>query len=241
MIGLAESAETYERRGYSPERSARSQRAFRRFGMPLAALPKAGLSGTSRACRALIAVRLASPEREWEALRALQAVQFLSGDRLDDTDALAAAVGPGAVARIGDADVVEAYERDRAEARSAAGSPAEAPGKTFISDGPVRFTAPSVIFGAGERELVAGGFQSLAAYDVLLANLDPSLERRPPPDDVVDAVAAFGHGLYTAEVAEIHAEGPASESDRDAIEDALIAAAAAGRITRDGDRWSAMR
>jgi hypothetical protein len=205
--------------------------------MPLAAIPKAGLSGTSRACRALIAVRLASPEREWAALRALQEAQFLTGDRLDDEAALERAVGAEAVAAIETPEVVEAYERDRAEARTAAGTPAEAQGKTFISDGPVRFTAPSVIFRSGDRELVAGGFQSLTAYDVLLANLDTSLERRPPPDDVVDAVAAFDHGLYTAEVAEIHAEGPAGESDRAAIEDALITATA-GRIRRDGDRWS---
>jgi hypothetical protein len=238
MIGLAESADVYERRGYAPDRSAQGQRRFRRFGMPLAAIPKASLSGTSRACRALIAVRLADPAREWEALRALQEVQFLSRDRLDDEAALERAVGPEAVAAIEDPEVVEAYERDRAEARTAAGSPAEAQGKTFISDGPVRYTAPSVIFRADGRELVAGGFQSLAAYDVLLANLDPSLERRPAPDDVVDAVAAFGHGLYTAEVAEIHAAGPALESDRAAIEDALIAAAAAGRVRRHGDRWS---
>jgi hypothetical protein len=237
MIGLAESADTYERRGYTPERSARGQRDFRRFGMPLAAIPKAGLSGTSRGCRAMIAVRLADPEREWEALRALQALQFLSGDILDDDAALERAVGADAVARIDAPDVVEAYERDRAEARTAAGSPAEAQGKTFISDGPVRFTAPSLVFRQGDRELVAGGFQSLAAYDVLLANLDPGLERRGAPDDGVDAVAAFPHGLYTAEVAEIYASGPAFETDLAATEDALIGAAAAGRIERHGDLW----
>jgi protein-disulfide isomerase-like protein with CxxC motif len=237
MIGLTESAEQYEARGYTPERSARGQRAFRRFGMPLAAIPKQRLAGTSRACRAVIAVRLADPEREWEALRSLQALQFLSGDRLDDDAAIARAVGQEAVDAIEAPAVIEAYERDRAEARSASGSPAEAQGKTAATDGPVRFTAPSVVFRAGGRELVAGGFQSLMAYDVLLANLDPELERRPAPERVEDAVAVFAGGTYTAEVAEMHARGAAQESDAQAIEDALIGAAAAGLVVRDGDRW----
>jgi hypothetical protein len=240
MIGLTESGDVYARRGYTPERSAVSQRRFRRFGMPLAAIPKERMAGTSRACRAIIAVRLADPAREWEALRALQALQFLSGDRLDDDAAIARAVGEEAVAVIDSPAVLEAYERDRAEARSAAGTPAEAQGKTATTDGPVRFTAPSVVFRDGERELVAGGFQSLAAYDVLLANLDPSLARRPAPEDVADAVAAFPGGLYTAEVAEIYATGPAYETDHPATEDALIGAAAAGRLRRDGQRWEAV-
>jgi protein-disulfide isomerase-like protein with CxxC motif len=239
MIGLTESGTQYEDRGYTPERSARSQRAFRRFGMPLAAIPKTGMAGTSRACHAVIAVRLAAPEREWEALRALQALQFLSGDRLDDDDAIARAVGADAAGAIDTPEVLKAYERDRAEARRAAGSPAEAQGKTATSDGPVRFTAPSVVFRAGGRELVAGGFQSLMAYDVLLANLDPSLERRPAPERVEDAAAVFMDGTYTAEVAEMYAAGAAQETDAQAIEDALISAAAAGTVIRNGDRWRA--
>jgi hypothetical protein len=240
MIGLTESGEVYERRGYTPQKSAVSQRRFRRFGMPLAAVPKERLAGTSRACRAIIAVRLANPAGEWAALRALQALQFLSGDHLDDDDAIARAVGEEAVAAIDSPAVLEAYERDRAEARAAAGGPAEAQGKTAVTDGPVRYTAPSVIFRAGDRELVAGGFQSLAAYDVLLANLDPQLERRDPPDDVVEAVRAFPAGLYTAEVAEIYASGPASETDGARAEDALIGAAVEGRLRREGDHWAVL-
>ena len=44
----------------------------------------------------------------------------------------------------------------------------------------MRYSAPSLIFtagagSAGERRLEAGGFQTIEAYDVLIANLDPSL------------------------------------------------------------------
>ena len=55
------------------------------------------------------------------------------------------------------------------------GSAAELQGKTAATDGPVRFTASSVTFERDGLRLVAGGYQPVAAYDVLLANLDPSL------------------------------------------------------------------
>ena len=78
-------------------------------------------------------------------------------------------------------DVVAEYERQRVEARSASGSPAQAQDKTSTSDGPVRFTAPSVVFRRGEETAVAGGWQPLLAYDMLLANFAPDLERVPSP------------------------------------------------------------
>jgi hypothetical protein len=45
----------------------------------------------------------------------------------------------------------------------------------------VRYTAPSVVFELEGRRLEGGGFQPIEAYDVLIANLDPTLERTPPP------------------------------------------------------------
>lgn len=90
-----------------------------------------------------------------------------------------------------------AYEADRALARTAAGTPTEWQGKAAATDGPVRSTAPSLVFRAGERCLEAGGFQSLEAYDVSLANLDTTLERRPAAASAVEAVAAFPDGLTT--------------------------------------------
>ena len=72
---------------------------------------------------------------------------------------------------------------------------------------------------------------------MLLANLDPALERRAAPEDPAEALAAFPDGLYTAEVAEISASGAASEVDLAAAEASLIGAVAAGRARRDGDFW----
>jgi hypothetical protein len=142
-------------------------------------------------------------------------------------------VDPDAIVAALDADeVLAAYEADRAEARTAVGGPAHAQDKPAATDGPVRYTAPSVVFDDGSRRLVAGGFQSLMAYDVLLANLDPTLERRPAPADVTEVLAAFPDGLTSAEVAEVYAAGAAQETDRRAAELALLTAVSEGRATR---------
>ena len=98
--------------------------------------------GDRRGCRAVVAARLDDPGSEWKVLRALYFANFTTPLLLDDDamirDALNAAGldGDAIVARLDDPDVAEAYERDRAEARSAAGTAAEAQGKTATSDGP---------------------------------------------------------------------------------------------------------
>lgn len=233
MIGLAEDSAQYEARGYTPLAMARGNRRFRRHGMPLAPVPKARVAATGPACRAVVAVRLSAPEREVAALRALQFMQFCSPELLDDEAAIRQALdgvpgleGAAMVARLNSREVREAYAIDRAEARTAADTPAHAQGKTAETDGPVRFTAPSVVFRAGHRELTAGGWQPLEAYDVLLANLDPALVRRPPAESPLEALEAFPDGLATAELAAV------MEVDLDEAEDRLLEAMAEGDVTR---------
>jgi hypothetical protein len=128
-------------------------------------------------------------------------------------------------------EVTEAYERDRAEARSAAGSAAELQGKTATTDGPVRFTAPSVAFELGGLRLVAGGFQPVEAYDVLVANLDPTLRREPAPDTPEPLLERFDEGLTTQEVAALLAQGN-DRPDKVSAERALIELVAAGKAVR---------
>jgi protein-disulfide isomerase-like protein with CxxC motif len=239
-IGLSENTERYERAGYTPARMARGYVTFRRrFGMPFGAAPRARVTGTGRACRAIVATRLTQPEHEWAALRALQFGWFCSDALLDEDAAIEAALASvdgldarAVVAAIDDAATEEAYQRDRDESRTAEGSPTEAQGKSASSDGPVRYTAPSIVFGAGEgRSLEAGGFQSIEAYDTCVANLDPTLARRPAPEDPLEALAAFPHGLTTQEVAAIMAP-PLTDPDRETAESALIDLAGAGRARR---------
>jgi protein-disulfide isomerase-like protein with CxxC motif len=240
MIGLTEQASEYAARGYTGDRMALGYRSFRNRGMPFATAPREGVHGTGPMCRVVVAARLRTPEQEWAVFRALQLAQFTTTLDLERPDALREALawlphvdGDALVAASSDADVVEAYEADRREARTAAGTPAEFQGKDATTpDGQVRYTAPSLIFTApGGRRLEAGGFQSTEAYDVCIANLDTTLARRAPAEDAADVLPEFPDGLTTAEVAAVMAPSNTAP-DLDAAEDSLISAAASGRARR---------
>jgi hypothetical protein len=205
--------------------------------MPFAPTPKARVSATARACRAIVAARLTDPGSEFDVYRALHFANFTDGVLLDDDEQLRGALsragfdGERLVGMLDAAEVTEAYERDRAEARTAAGSPAELQGKTATTDGPVRFTAPSVVFEQNGTRLVAGGFQPVEAYDVLVANLDPGVHREPPPETPEPLLERFRGGLTTQEVAALMTRGN-DAVDRPAAEAALIELVAAGRAAR---------
>jgi hypothetical protein len=64
--------------------------------------------------------------------------------------------------------------------------------------------------------LEVGGFQPFEAYDTALANLDPTLDRRPAPESVVEALEAFPNGLTTAELASVMRRSDLVDADRDA-------------------------
>ena len=90
--------------------------------------------------------------------------------------------------------------------RDASGSPTAFQGKAANTDGAVRYTAPSLIFTHRDgRRLEAGGYQPVEAYDAAIANLDPTLGRRPPAEDVTELLAAFPYALTTREVAAVMA------------------------------------
>jgi hypothetical protein len=239
LIGLTESASQYEQRGYTPLRGALGQVRFRRYGMPFAPSPKDRVSATARACRAVVAARLAHPGSEWTAFRALQFANFTTRLLLDDDeqlrDVLQTVPGLDADAIISSLDspeVTEAYKRDRAETREAEGSAAELQGKTATTDGPVRFTAPSIVFASNGTQLVAGGFQPVEAYDVLVANLDPKLDRKPPPETPEPLLHRFREGVTTQEVAALLTPNNGTP-DRAAAEAALVELVAEGKAARE--------
>jgi len=240
LVGLSEDTSRYEAMGYTPVRGALGHVRFRdRYGMPFAAQPKHRMSASSRACRAVIAARMAWPGSEWRVFRALQLANFNSPLLFDDDDHVRAVLStvPGIdaeqiVAAIDSPEIIEAYEADKALTRSAAGSPTEFQGKAGNSDGAVRYTAPSVFFEAPDgRRLEAGGFQPAEAYDVLVANLDPTLDRKPPPEDVGELFDFFDSGLTTQETAAVLARGN-DAPDRVAAEAELIQLVYDGRIER---------
>ena len=241
LVGLSESADRYAASGYTPVRQAQGQVMFRdRWGMPFAPVPKPRLAASSRACRAVIAARREWPGSEWAVFRALQIANFTTPMLLDDDADLREALAdvPGidpdrVLDLIDEPGVVAAYERDKAQTRTAAGSPTELQGKAGNTDGRIRYTAPSVVFTrlADGLALEAGGMQPVDAYDVLVANLDPKLERKAPPEDPEALLDRFPLGLTTAEVAAILAPNNAVP-DLAAAERVLIGLLGEGRAER---------
>jgi 2-hydroxychromene-2-carboxylate isomerase len=238
MIGLTESGAVYEGRGYTPARSARGYRDFRKRGMPFATTPRERIHGTWPMCRVVVAARLQAPEREWAVFRALQFAQFTATLFMEDPENLKQAIAhvpgidPEAIIEAAAGDEVEkAFEADRDDARSAAGGATEFQGKSANYDGRVRYTAPSIKFWAGDRMLEAGGFQSIEVYDVCIANLDTSLDRRSPAEGAAEILPEFPDGLTTAEVAQIMTPNNGFP-DLGAAEDSLISLVGDGKAQR---------
>jgi protein-disulfide isomerase-like protein with CxxC motif len=249
LIGLSEGPDRYINSGYTPTRSAQGYRNFgRRFGMPFGGQPRERVTGTGVACRLVVAARLEQPELEFTVFRALQLAHFTTTALLDEPDGLRAALADvdgvdveRLVAALGSEAVEVAYQEDRALSRTAAGRPIEAQGREANTDGAVRYTAPSIIFTHPDGgSLEVGGFQPLESYDTALANLDVSLERRPPAEDPVDVLRALPYAPVTREVAACMTSN-LGEVDEDAAERALIAAAGEGLVRRepvgDGALW----
>ncbi|MFM8792589.1 MAG: DsbA family protein [Solirubrobacterales bacterium] len=224
---------------FTPTQLAALMVQFRdRFGLPFALEPKARPSTSSRACEAIVACREVSPGSEWKALRALQLLFFNTPLLPDEDEQIASALGTvegldvdAVMAAIDTKRVQAAYETDRKRSRSAAGSPSELQGKTADSPEGIRYTAPTVIFSDGSTTLEAGGFQPIDAYDVLVANLDPSIRRFDPPADPAEALSLYAGGLTTQEVAALLATG-IDRPDRAAAEKSLIELVGDGQVTR---------
>src|SRR5262245_34049410 len=240
MIGLREEPSEAAIRTYDPERALERWKVFEsRYGMPFAVEPKARAAGTGRGCRAVVAAAMLDPGSEWRVFRALQIANFTGTVYLDVAEsireALRAVDGADAdriASILDDEPVVAEYERHRAEARSAGGTPAETQDKTTLADGVVRYTAPSVVFRRDEEVAYAGGWQPLLAYDTILANLAPDLDRVPPPDSPDPLLEFFPDGLTTAEVAQLTADGSDPVPDRGVAASMLESLVADGHATR---------
>jgi 2-hydroxychromene-2-carboxylate isomerase len=247
LIGLSETTDRAAASGRPPaSRAASWTRYGERFGMPVLGEPRTRLIASGQACRAVVAARRQSGELSLALLRRIRLAWFTTTLLLDEPEVLhaVAAQVPGldadaVVAGLADPQVEAAYEADRAETRNAAetGRPAIAQGRTAASDGPARFTAPSIIFRAHGRALVAGGWQPFGAYDLCIANLEPDLPRRGQPS-VAEALAAFPAGLTTAELARVCA-GRNDEPDLAATAAAAAQSGARREPLGGGELWSA--
>jgi predicted DsbA family dithiol-disulfide isomerase len=210
----------------------------RRYGMPFSIEPKSRAATTSRSCQVITAARLLYPGSEWRVLRTLQLLNFNTPLLLDDEAQLSEAletvpgIDPAAVmAALDRPEVQEAYQADWRHARSAEGTPGELQGKTAESPDGVRYTAPSVIFECEDRRLEAAGFQTIEAYDVIVANLNPGMNRMDPAEDAFEALGPYPAGLTTIEVAAVMASDM-QEVKREDSESQLVELLGEGKVNR---------
>jgi predicted DsbA family dithiol-disulfide isomerase len=215
MVGLTESPDEYEEKGFTRERQAA---AFRRLAhehhMPIDTSPRPRMAATVPACTAVVAVRRHRPDRERAVLRALRILHF-SGWLLDEPETIAAAADRAGIDAgeleqwLAEPETTELLRCDLEIARRPTARALALWHKLAETDDGRRYTCPSYEI---ERKsdgvrLAVPGFQPLAAYEVTIANLFPEAERRDDPDDVREVLAWAGEPLATAEVAAVCAIG----------------------------------
>jgi predicted DsbA family dithiol-disulfide isomerase len=222
MVGLAESPEEYVDRGFTPERqSSAFSTIAREHGMPIDTSLRPRMAATVPACRAVVAAKLHAPDRARRLLRRLR-VRHFSGQLLDERQTIAdaatdAGIDPGELERWTAGEDVEAALRDD---MTAARDPIQAArvldDKLANWSGGRRYTCPSyeIVRVSDGVKLAVPGFQPFAVYDVVTANLVPSVDRRPPPDSVEEVLRWTGTPLATKEVAVVCGIDPADARER---------------------------
>jgi hypothetical protein len=212
MVGLSDDGAAVERAGFTPERqSAAFKHLAEAHGMPIDTSVRTRTAATMPACRAVVATRVHAPQSERAVLRAVRVLHF-SGELLDDPQTLDraardAGLDPAQLERwLAGADTEEALAEDLRLARD------PSPGALALvhklagdGNGGHRYTCPSYELhrDSDGASLSAPGFQPAASYEVAIANLAPSLTRRPDPSEVAEVLQWAGEPLATAEVAAV--------------------------------------
>lgn len=211
MVGLSEDPRDYEEKGFTPERQASSfRRLAHQHPMPIDSSPRPRMAASVPACRAMVAVRWHAPERERALLRALRILHF-SGWLLDDSDTLdEAALRAGLEAEqlrewCQEEGTEELLQQDLKRSRTPLPRALALSHKLAETDDGRRYTCPSYEIERTDDEvrLAVPGFQPLAAYEVVIANLYPQAERRADPEDVREVLQWAGEPLASAEVAAV--------------------------------------
>jgi predicted DsbA family dithiol-disulfide isomerase len=213
MVGLSDDGAAVERAGFTPERqSAAFKSLAEAHGMPIDTSVRARTAATMPACRAVVATRLHAPAAERAVLRAVRVLHF-SGELLDDPQTLDRAARDAGL----DAEELQRWsaapETDEALDEDLRLARDPSPGALALAHklastgngGGYRYTCPSYELRreSDGASLSAPGFQPAASYEVAIANLAPSLTRRPDPSEVVEVLQWAGEPLATAEVAAV--------------------------------------
>ena len=208
--------------------------------MPFDTQPRERNIGTGRACRAIVAARLLDPAAELPAFRALQLARFTTTALFDTDEGIRAALARVPQARRdrarrdrrpGDRGGLPGRPRARAH-RGRQPDRVPGQGREHRRRRPLHGAVAALRRTATARRLEAGGYQPVEAYDVVIANLDPTLDRRGARRGRREVLAAFPYALTTREVAAVMAPHLVAPDDG-AAEALLIDAAAAGRVRRE--------
>jgi hypothetical protein len=137
-------------------------------------------------------------------------VLTFSGRLLDETETLRDAAtlagldGDELEGWMSDVDAEEALAEDLRLARDPSPAALALVHKLApTADGGHRYTCPSYELRRGGDGLSVPGMQSVASYEVAVANLAPELERRAEPSDVAEVLRWGGEPLASAEVAAV--------------------------------------
>jgi predicted DsbA family dithiol-disulfide isomerase len=209
MVVLAESPQEYVDKGLTPEKLAAGMKSIARdHGMPIDTSVRSRVAATAPACRAIVAARLHAPEAEARLLRAFR-IRCMGGELLDEESTVRGAsedagLDPDEVLRWSDGDDVEtAMREDMAAAREPIPAARALDDRLANWSGGRRYTCPSyeIVRRSDAVRIAVPGFQPFAAYDVVLANLVPTADRREPPGSVLEVLEWAGEPLATREVA----------------------------------------
>ena len=212
MVGLSKSPEDYAERGFTPDKQAA---AFRRIahdhGMPIDTEERPRMAATVPACLAVVAARERSPEHARPLLRRLRVLNF-AGWLLDDPETVDRAARESGLdperlrGWMAEPEVEAALREDMDEAREPMPAARVLDHKLANWSGGRRYTCPSyeITRLADGVTISVPGFQPFAAYDVLLANLVPDLDRRDPPETVAEVLDWAAVPLASQEVATVN-------------------------------------
>ena len=210
LVGLAESPDEYLKKGFTPEKQARSFASIARdHGMPIDSSVRPRMAATMPACRAVVAARLHAPEAERALLRRLR-IRHFSGELLDEPKTIHGAardagIDPADLDRWTAEPAVrggvarghgrrpppdERGARPRRQARQLVGRPAlHVP---VLRDRPHR---------RRQRASRCPASSPSRSTTSSTANLVPGVDRREPPDDVAEVLRWAGTPLASKEVA----------------------------------------
>lgn len=214
LVVLSEDAGEHAAKGFDVQEMQREDNALAAaHGMPIATVLRPRPLVSLPADLAIKAVQLHRPEVADRYLRRMRVAWMTDQVLIDEATAferIAAdcEIDPAELsAWIDHPATRSALEQDKAAARRpAASSLGPLDHKLAGEQGARRYTCPSLEItrpGEAMRRWSAPGFENLIAYEVLLANLAPELERRAPAGDPLEVLEWSAWPLAAVEVAAV--------------------------------------